>query len=270
MGRLMSLFTSFNAGVSGLHSAQSGLNTTGHNLGNTKTPGYTRQQNIQKDIYYQFYKSTEKADMQIGYGTTVATIRQIRDQFLDKEYRKENSKLSFYEVQQTTAYEVYDILGELEGVEFNSALDDMWATIEELSTNPEAVTKRQLFITQAEKFLDKATSAYQALRDYQVNLNTQIQSQVEDINNIADDIAYLNMKIANIEAAGVENANDLRDRRNYLMDELSNYTYFEANEQYNGMVTIRINNAPLVEDATAYHMACEKMKLDNYDPEILD
>lgn len=261
----MSLFTSFNSGVAGLHTAQSGLNTTAHNLANTKTPGYTRQQNIQKDAYYQLFQTTEKATMQIGYGTSVAAIRQIRDQFLDREYRTESGRLSFYEVQQTTAYEVYDIFGEMEGVEFNDALNTMWETIEELSTNPESITNRQLFITQAEAFLEKATNAYQALRDYQTNLNTQIQEQVKSINKIADEIGQLNLKIAKAEAGGTENANDYRDRRNYLMDELSKYTYFDYYEQSTGMVTIRINNAPLVEDTNVYHMACEKIKLDNYD-----
>ena len=102
----MSLLTSFNSGVSVILSAQSGLNTTAHNLGNTKTPGYTRQQNIQKDGYYQLYKTTEKADLQVGYGTSVAVVRQIRNTFLDREYRTEVSRLSCSEVQQTTAYEV--------------------------------------------------------------------------------------------------------------------------------------------------------------------
>lgn len=261
----MSLFTSFNSGVAGIHAAQSGLNTTAHNLSNTKTPGYVRQQNIQKDVYYQLYKTTEKADMQIGYGTSVAAVRQIRDIFLDKEYRNEVSRLAFYEVQQTTAWEVYDIIGELEGVEFNNALNSLWNTIQELNDNPQAITIRQQFITEAEAFLDKATKAYQAFRDYQVNLNTQIRDQVKSINNIADEIGVLNMKIAQSEASGLENANDYRDSRNYLMDELAKITYFDYYEHTNGMVDIRINNAPLVEDTNVYHMATEKLKIDNYD-----
>ncbi len=261
----MSLFTSFNSGVAGIHAAQSGLNTTAHNLSNTKTPGYVRQQNIQKDVYYQLYKTTEKADMQIGYGTTVAAIRQIRDKFLDKEFRNEVSRLSFYEVQQITAQEVYDIIGEQEGVEFNDALNSLWDTIQELNNNSQIITNRQQFITEAEAFLEKATKAYQAFRDYQVNLNSQIRDQVKSINKMADEIALLNTKIAQAEASGVENANDYRDRRNYLMDELAKITYYDAYEHANGMVDIRINNAPLVEDAHAYHMATEKLKIDNYD-----
>lgn len=240
--------------------AQSGLNTTAHNLSNTATPGYTRQQNIQKDIFYQTYRITDKAKLQVGYGTTVAAIRQIRDEFLDKEYRLELSRQSFYEVQYTTEQEIEDILGEMEGVEFETALTDMWSAVESLSTNPESITNRELFIAEAEAFLEKAVNAYDALREYQVNLNSQLESQVKDINDIAKQIADLNLKIARAEASGLENANDYRDSRNLLLDKLAEYTHFDAYEDYTGKVTIRIDNAPLVEDTTAYSMKCELME----------
>ena len=93
-----SLFTSFNTGVSGLHTAQSGLNTTSHNLANVKTKGYTRQQNIQTDRYYQNVKvAVDGSQIQTGLGTTVSAIRQIRDAFLDKEYHLETGRKAFYE-----------------------------------------------------------------------------------------------------------------------------------------------------------------------------
>ena len=93
----MSLFTSFNSGVSGLKASQAGMNTAAHNLANTKTTGYTRQQNILRDTYYSNIKVTSHGTQQIGYGTTVAQVRQIRDIFLDKEYRLEVSRGSFYD-----------------------------------------------------------------------------------------------------------------------------------------------------------------------------
>lgn len=257
----MSLFTSFNAGVSGIVNAQAGLNTTGHNLANTKTPGYTRQQNINTDTYYQTLRVTDKSTLQIGYGTTVATVRQIRDIFMDKEYRLEVGRQSFYEEQYNTAVEIEDIFGEMEGVEFEDALTSMWATVESLSTNPESITNRELFIAQAEAFLQKAQDINQSLRNYQINLNEQITEQVARINEIADEISALNVKIASAEASGLENANDYRDARNLLMDELATYTTFDAYEDYTGRVTIRINNAPLVDDLNSYHMQCEKIQL---------
>ena len=261
----MSLFTSFNAGVSGLQSSQAGLNTTAHNLANTKTQGYTRQQNINKDTYYQTIKTTTNSTLQVGYGTTIATIRQIRNEFLDKEYRKEVSRQTFYEVQYNTATEIEDILGETEGVEFNDVLSDIWQTVQDLSTNPESITNRKLFITQAESFLKKAQNVYSALKSYQVNLNSQIESQVTSINKIADQIAELNTKISAAEASGLENANDYRDARNLLLDQLAEYTNYDYYEDSTGQVNVRINNAPLVDESRSYHMACKNIKNQKYD-----
>lgn len=256
----MSLLSSFDTGVSGLHAAQFGLNTTSHNLANTKTAGYTRQQNIQRDTYYNFYKRTDKATMQIGSGVTVGDVRQIRDLFLDKEYRKELGKQNFYDVQLTTEQEIEDILGEMEGVEFQNSLDDLFNIVQDLSTNPESITNRELFISQLDGFVEQATNVYQALRDYQVNLNSQIEEQVKSINKIADQIAELNLQIAKVESSHLENANDLRDKRNLLLDQLANYIPFDYYEEPNAMITVRVNNAPLVQDTIAYHMTTERIE----------
>lgn len=262
----MSLFTSFNAGVSGLTNAQSGLNTTAHNLANTKTEGYTRQQNINTDTYYQTLKVTSDNILKVGYGSRVAAIRQIRDQFLDEQYRKEVGCQAFYEVHMTTSQEVQDVLGEMEGIEFQDALHDIWNTVQTLSTNPESITNREVFLAQAEAFLEKAENVYQSLKEYQINLNNQIEEQVNTVNTLADKIAKLNDQIAAAEASGLENANDYRDARNLLMDELAKYTAFESYEDYTGQVVIRINNAPLVDQSTVNHMACKKIEIKEYDP----
>lgn len=260
----MSLLTSFGVGVSGLTNSQSGINTTAHNLANTKTDGYTRQQNINTDTYYQNLRVTTKSTLQVGYGTTVADIRQIRDMFLDEEYRTEVGRKTFYETLYNTELEIEDMLGELEGAEFNTTLDDLWVTIETLSTNPESITTRELLIAKAESFLEQAQNVYQSLRDYQVNLNKQISNQVEKINSIADQIAQLNVVIAKNEASGLQNANDYRDARNLLMDQLAEYTNFDSYEDINGEVSIRIDNAPLVESGMSFHMKCERISIEEY------
>lgn len=263
----MSLFTSFGVGVSGLRTSQSGLNTTAHNLANTNTVGYTRQQNINSDTYYKTVKINESGNLKTGLGTTVAEVRQIRDIFLDKEYRLEVSRQSFYEKQVECGQEVEDVLGETEGVEFREAMNDIWNNLQDLSTNPESVVNRELFISQTESFLEKAKNIYSAITDYQIGLNNEIAVQVDKINAISDKIAKYNGLIAKAEASGVENANDYRDARNQLMDELAGYTYFTYNEDSKGMVQIYINNAPFVLETKGYHMGCEKMKTQVFNEE---
>lgn len=260
----MSLFTSFGVGVSGLATSQAGINTSAHNLANTSTAGYTRQQNIGTDKSYLTYKVTTKDTLQVGLGTTVAQVRQIRDIFLDKEYRLEISRQSFYEAQVDSVTEIEDVLGETEGVEFREAMTDIWENLQNLSTNPESVVNRELFISQAESFLEKATNVYSALKDYQTGLNTEISKQVERINTIADAIAQYNGLITKAEASGAENANDYRDARNQLMDELAEYTYYTYEEDSDGKVQIYVQGAPLVLETKAYHMGCENITEQQY------
>lgn len=253
----MSLFTSLQNGVSGLNAASAGLNTTSHNLANTKTAGYTRQQNIQKDMYYQTFKVTNNATMKVGMGTYVADVRQIRDMFLDKEYRLQVSRQSFYEKQVECEQEVEDIFGETEGVEFRNSMKSIWEAVQDLSTNPESVVNRQLFIAQCESFIETAKNAYNAITKYQTGLNNEVAKQVKEINSIADQIADLNKVIAEKEAAGIENANDYRDQRNLLMDKLAGYTYYTYNEDVDGKVQIYIDDAPLVIETKSFHMKTE-------------
>lgn len=255
----MGLLTSFNAGVSGLKVSQSGINTAAHNISNAETVGYTRQQNMLKDTTYKTLKVTTSGQQQVGYGTTVAQIRQIRDQFLDQDYRLENSRSSFYEQQYLTTTEIEDILGEMEGVEFQNSLQDMWCSIQDLANDSTSIVNRELFISQANAFIGRTQDLYNSLVDYQVNLNDAIRNQVEEINNLAKDIAEINSKITTAEASGIENANDLRDARNQMMDELSALTYYTYMEDTRGQVSIFINNAPLVSGTHNYHMGTEKI-----------
>ena len=253
----MSLFTSLQNGVSGLNAASAGLNTTSHNLANTKTAGYTRQQNIQKDMYYQTFKVSNNGAMKVGMGTYVADVRQIRDMFLDKEYRLQVSRQSFYEKQVECEQEVEDIFGETEGVEFRNSMESIWEAVQNLSTNPESVVNRQLFIAQCESFIETAKNAYNAITKYQTGLNNEVAKQVKEINSIADQIAELNKVIAEKEASGMENANDYRDQRNLLMDKLAGYTYYTYNEDVDGKVQIYIDDAPLVIETRSFHMKTE-------------
>ena len=257
-----SLFTSFGVGVQGIHSSQSGLNTTSHNLANTKTPGYTRQQNINADMPYQTYKVTGKHTSQIGMGTRVDTIRQIRDQFLDKEYRLEFSRQSFYDKLVETESEIEDVFGEMEGVEFRYALNEIWAQIETLSTDPGSIVYRKLFIAGAEAFIDRANDVYRELTNYQKGLNEEIYKSVDKINKIGEEIAKYNSIITEMEASGTQNANDYRDIRNSLMDELAGLTYFTSQEDVDGKMQIYIDGAPLVIEGKSYHMHCEELSED--------
>lgn len=136
-------------------------------------------------------------------------------------------------------------------------MKSIWEAVQNLSTNPESVVNRQLFIAQCESFIETAKNAYNAITKYQTGLNNEVAKQVKEINSIADQIAELNKVIAEKEASGIENANDYRDQRNLLMDKLAGYTYYTYNEDVDGKVQIYIDDAPLVIETKSFHMKTE-------------
>lgn len=253
---MANLMTSFYTGVTGLHAAQTNLNTTSHNIANAETVGYTRQQVIQRDRVYTNLGAQPNGILQAGLGTDIGVVRQVRDMFLDAEFRIENSRKAFYQVQYDTCCEVEDLFGEMEGVEFRLDIDEFWSVTQELRNRPDSVVNRELFISTASSFLESAIKLHRQLNNYQINLNRQITEQVDRINEISEEIYDLNFKISLNESGG-EEANDFRDARNQLMDELSTLTYYTYEEDAKGIVSINIGNAPLVSSSLCFHMGTE-------------
>ncbi|MDF2472539.1 MAG: hypothetical protein K0R21_321 [Anaerocolumna sp.] len=250
----MSLFTSLSIGVSGLTTSQNSLNTTSHNLANTETKGYVRQQILQVDSTYLSWGTTHISTLQSGLGTDIAAVRQIRDVFLDKSYRKEIGRQGFYQVQYEAVEEVESMFGELEGVAFQDSMEELWVSLQELAKEPDSIVTRASVIQNAVNFMERAENISDQLKEYQVNLNTQIKNKVNEINEIAENIKSLNYKIRQYESNGMENANDLRDSRNKLLDELSQLISITYKENADGVVTVSAEGVPLVTEDLVYKM----------------
>lgn len=250
MGLMSSLYT----GVSGLQISQRGLNTTAHNLSNIETEGYVRQQTLQTDSFYTTIGTNRVTYLQVGHGAAAAAITQVRDTFLDKAYRQELGRQKFYEAQYECASEMEEILGETEGVAFQDSVEDLWKAMSELCKEPDSIVTRSSFIQTAVSFIERAETVYTQIKEYQLNLNSNIQNQVNRINEIADEIKRLNGEIQKYEASGMEHANDYRDARNLLLDELGGLAEISYKEQTNGVVTVMLENQMLVSEDLVYHM----------------
>ncbi len=255
----MSLMSSLYIGVSGLGASQNSLNTTAHNLANVGTTGFVRQQILQSDSTYLKWGVTHLSTLQTGLGVDIATVRQVRDSFLDKAYRQEVGRQGYYEVQYEAVQEVESMFGETEGVAFQDSLSDLWTSLEELSKTPGLIESRASVVQNAESFLKRAGIIQDQLKEYQVNLNTQITDKVDRINVIADQIDTLNDKISRYESNGLENANDLRDERNNLLDELGQIINITYKENSNGIVSVSAEGVPLVTEDSAYKMGTAKV-----------
>ena len=240
----MAGMSSLGIAISGLHAAQTGLSVTGHNLANVDTVGYVRQQALQNDFFSN--KIGSNGLMQLGLGTDISEIRQIRDKFLDISYREEISKTLFYDVKYAAGAEIDRMLGETEGsYKFQSVLTDLWDALNELSVDPKGVETRGEFISTAVTFIDKANDMFDGLYNLQTNLNEQIVQTVHRINQLLHSIDELNGRIAEAEASG-DNANDYRDLRNNDLDELAGLMQINYRENANGVVDVMSNGHELV------------------------
>ena len=255
----MSLMSGLYVGVSGLQANQRGLTATGHNLANVETEGYVRQRVITSDWTYINVGNSYIAPMTVGQGATISAINQVRDNFLDKSYRQELGRQKFYEAQYESVTEVEEILGETEGVAFQDSMEELWVSMSELCKEPESIVHRSSFVQTAVSFIERAELVYEQIKDYQVSLNTKIGNYVDRINEIGYEIQELNKKILYAEGTGLENANDYRDARNVLLDELGSLANISYKEQANGVVTVKLEDYVFVSEDLVFPMSTRLM-----------
>ena len=247
-------FGSLYIGASGLQSAQNALNTTANNLANVNTEGYVRQQVVFSDKRYDMLKDpTLRVNaQQSGIGVSIGDVVHARDVFLDKAYRLESGRNAFYEACYETTTYVEDLLQELDGEEFKQSVEDLWKSFQELAKTPADSVTQNLVLQKSELLLSRAQTLYDDLKEYQANIDLQIQEDVERVNEIGQRIYELNLKIQRVESNKVETAMTLRDERDKLLDELSTYANINVREDELGFVYVTMEGVDFIYEA-GYH-----------------
>lgn len=255
----MPLMGSLYIGKSGLQTGQNALHTTAHNMSNSDTVGYVRQQVLLGTSIYNTIKTDIHAvsNQQIGLGVEYSKTRQVRDYFLDLTYRKESGRCEFYTVSRDALEEIEFLLDEMNGETFQGSLDNLWIAVQELSKDPSSAVTQGLLIERCSEFLARADSVYSGLKDYQLNLNETVKAKVDKINDHAEQIKTLNDRIRYIEVGGFEEANDLRDARNQLVDELAAMANISYSEDVDGNICIQLEGEDLVKRDVVYKIGLD-------------
>jgi flagellar hook-associated protein 1 FlgK len=163
--------------------------------------------------------------------------------------------MSYYDTCYSAVLEIEDTLGEFTNSAFKDSLTNLWTSLEELSKSPNDTTNISVLVQKSAAFMENASSVYKSLQEYQNNLNDQVINAINDINTIGQRISELNKEISKIEGNGVENANDLRDERDYLLDTLAGYGNIAYSEDAQGVVSVRFNGTMFITDTKAYEMS---------------
>ena len=257
-------FGSLYIGSSSLRNQQNAMHTTANNLTNVETPGYVRQQVLFQDENYVKFANAAISPQQYGLGVSIGDVVHAREMFLDKLYRDTSSRSAFYSSCYEATYEVQTYFQEMEGKQFQEALKDFYNAMNDFGINPSDTTAQSVIIQKASLFLSRSQAVYSGLKSYQNNINTQISEQIDTINNLAKTIYDLNLEIQKIESGKLETAMDLRDARDYALDQLSAYGRIEYNEDTDGVVSVRFECHDLVDNAKVYEMGKKVNKVNDF------
>ncbi len=214
-----SQFFGLNIGYTGLQAANAALNVTGNNISNVETKGYTRQEASQ--VAADALRTNTSYGM-AGAGVDTKSIDQIRNEYYDLKYWQNNANKGIYEIKQQYYRQIEDYFTDTDDVMgFNAIFSDMFDALDEVYKSSGDDTKKAAFMSQCKSLTEYFNNMHTSLQRLQVDVNNEIQNKVDEINSIASEIATLNKQINTIEVNHVK-ANELRDKRNLLIDQLSN------------------------------------------------
>lgn len=211
-----SIFSIFDIGVRGMYAQQTALNVTGHNIANANTEDYVRQRADLREA-----ETISSTPGQLGMGVKVEQIIRIKDDFTDFQLRKQLQSLGYFETRDGILQQLENIFNEPSDSGLNSVIATFYDSLHDLSNHPETYSARVMVKEQAEALVSVFNSTNSKLSELKENIDENINFKVAEINSITREIADLNDQIVKAEVGGLQNANDLRNRRDALVRDLS-------------------------------------------------
>lgn len=212
-----SQFFGLSIASSGIRAANAALNTTANNIANTHTDGYSRQQVTQEAADALRLFTTYGC---AGAGVDTVAIERVRDEFYDLRFRNNNSTLGEYDIKKYYTDTIQQYLDDDGDTGFGAIFDEFLATMQGVTTQSSVRDAKATFIAAAQKLAEYFNTTAGNLQALQKDVNEEIKLRVERINSITSEIATMNKQINVVEMTGTR-ANQLRDKRDLLLDELS-------------------------------------------------
>ena len=248
--KMPSTFFGLNIGTTGLYTYQAALNNTAHNVANAETKGYSRQiLNQQAGVAIRV---NSRYGM-VGTGVDVESIKQVRNEYYDLKYRKNNTLYGNYSTKDYYMKEVENNFNEINMEGFTTSFNKLFDSLQELSKDPSSLTVRTQVTNFATSLTEYFNSLSNSMRGIQEECNFEVKNQVDRINSLSKQIASLTKQINNLETGG-GTANDLRDARALLVDDLSKIANITVDEKIVGdnvgvtSYVVKLNGQTLVDN----------------------
>lgn len=240
-------FLGFEIAKSGMNTAKQQLQVTAHNIANINTPGYTRQiaNQVTKNPVHSFGKLDRLGNGIVGTGTKIESITRARNEFLDSEYRSYLSITNYnYHMSQGLGH-IEKILNEPSDVGLGANMNTFWNSLSEISSKAADLSARATFVQASLSFTTALNTMGDKIDSLKSQYKQELESAVAKVNDLSSQIYDLNLKIADMEAFG-NPANDLRDQRDLLLDELSKLVDIETYTDEGGGVSVLAGGKLLV------------------------
>lgn len=228
-----------NIGMSGLAAGQSSLMTTGNNIANVDTAGYSRQQTVQGSKASQQF-----GNVFIGTGTTLADVRRVYNSYLDAQLQTTTSLNSDSAAYLNQVTPLDKLLSDT-GTGLNGALTKFFASVQNVNAKPGDDASRQLLLSDAQALSNRFNSISTQLTEQNANINGNLTNMADQVNKLAATVAQLNQRISEISSSGGM-PNELLDARNETVRQLSTFTGAQVVEREGSLDIYLGSGQPLV------------------------
>ncbi len=222
-------------GRDALMTQQLAISITGQNIANVNTPGYSRQR---VDLES---KVNNSAQGPVGAGVIDKGIIRFYDQFLNAHIQEETQQKGMWQTQNQTMQQIEIIFDESSGDGLSQHMSQFWNSWQDLTLNPSGYAERKALTTDSEDLASNFQEKYRYLDRMQKDMDGRITAATDEINSLASQITNLNDKIVQMEMNGSA-ANDFRDKRDLLINQLAEKINFSASEDFQGRVTLTLGD----------------------------
>ncbi|MBK8005983.1 MAG: flagellar hook-associated protein FlgK [Gemmatimonadetes bacterium] len=237
----MSLSSLLSIARTALVTQQRAIDTTGHNVANAQTEGYSRQRlNIAPATPLQLPFG------QVGRGVNIDGIERVRSRFLDGNYRTASGDLGNYSTRRELLGTVEGVFGEPSDTGLATGLDDFFNALDDLANEPTGKTQRTMVRTTAQNLVTRLHDTDSRINAVAAETVTRMRDAVSEINRIAAQIADLNVQVR-AGNAGNRQSPDVQDRRDLLVDELSKYVGVRVLERQDGTIGVTAGDVMIVD-----------------------
>jgi flagellar hook-associated protein 1 FlgK len=222
------------------------MDVTGENIANVNTPGYSRQRAIMETA-----PVTNANGFPLGNGVQVTSVQRFYDAVLQKNIADGNSSLQNNQSRLTSLQAIEPLFNDISTNGLGKALQDFFDSWQSLASNAAGTAERQTVLAKAQVLIDNFHQINDSLRSVQANANTSLDGLTAEISLSAKNIASLNGQIVQTELNGAS-ASELRDQRDYLVQELALKVGVSFTEERNGSLTVRLGDGSTLVDGNKY------------------